>query len=100
MKSGAENRFELLFRDTGGERSCSERIHVVNMRNIRSRRQTTVGANRSLFGNRRIVVVVVVVVVVVEELVLANESDVYSDPKGSSGYEQGSDEKDDLYKPQ
>lgn len=33
-------------------------------------------------------------------LVLAHESDVYNDPKGSSGYEQGSDEKDvELYKP-
>jgi hypothetical protein len=32
--------------------------------------------------------------------VLAHESDVYNDPKGSSGYEQGSDEKDvELYKP-
>ena len=49
------------------------------MRNICSRGQTSVRANRSLFGDRR---------VVVEELVLANESDVYNDPKGSSGYEQ------------
>ena len=64
------------------------------MRNICSRGKTSVRASRSLFGDRR-------VVVVVEELVLANESVVYNDPKGSSGYEKGSDEKDeDLYKPQ
>lgn len=93
MKSGAENRLELLFRGTGGKRPCSERVHLVSMRNICSRGQTSVRVNRSLFGDRR--------VVVVEELVLANESDVYNDPKGSSGYEQGSDEKDeDLYEPQ
>jgi len=57
-----------------------------------SRGRTSVRAKRSLFGDRR---------VVVDELVLANESDVYSDSKGSSGYEQGRGEKDeDLYKPQ
>ena len=95
MKSGAENRLESLFRDTGGKRTCSERIHVVSMRNICSHGKIIVRASRSLFGDRR------VVVVVVEELVLANEGVVYNDPKGSSGYEQGSNEKDeDLYKPQ
>ena len=89
MKSGDENHLESLFRDT---RTCSERIHIVSMRNICSRGKTSVRASRSLFGDRR---------VVVEELVLANESVVYNDPKGSSGYEKGSDEKDeDLYKPQ
>lgn len=63
------------------------------MRNIYSRGRTSVRANRSLFSDRR--------VVVDEELVLANESDVYNDSKGSSIYDQGSGEKDeDLYKPQ
>jgi hypothetical protein len=90
MKSEAENRLEVLFRDARGKRPCSGRIHVVSMRNICSRGRTSERANRSLFGDRR--------VVVDEELVLANESDVYNDPKGSSGYEQGSDEKDDLCK--
>jgi hypothetical protein len=91
MKSGAESRLEVLFRDAGGKRPCSERIHVVSMRNICSRGRTSVRANRSVLGDRR---------VVDEKLVLADESDVYNDSKGSSGYEQGSDEKnEDLYKP-
>ena len=89
MKSGAENPLESLFRDTGGKRPCSERIHVVSMRNICSRGQTSLRANRSLFGDRR--------VVVVEELVLANESDVYNDPKGSSGYEQAVTKKMEIF---
>jgi hypothetical protein len=42
-----------------------------------------------MFGDRR---------VVDEKLVLANESDVYIGSKGSSGYEQGSEKDEDLYK--
>lgn len=62
------------------------------MRNICSRGQTSVRANCTLFGDRR--------VVVDKELVLANESDICNDSKGSSGYEHGSGEKDDVHKPQ